>query len=624
MGIAQVALGLTLYGSPKYLFILYAVWVFILVVLYFVLTYRNQHQLAVDDHGSYYTGTRTDVTGSPSRGRKSSGKFGKVAAGLGGAGLLAAFANRRKSRSRSRSRSRTRTDVQSSRRTSDSYLDDKYTDDGRSPKKHTWRDRLLAGAAGIGLATAARRVFSGGRKSESSSSVSDYPHHPLGGSTNITQTDISHVEEGRVPTTPNRRTEAVGLAAIPAAMTSPSRHSRRSSRPERRPSGTSIDSYDSRSDYYSPGKAKQETHTLRNGLAALGVAGYLRHKFKKNKDAKDDRRLEEMRRKERENERINRHASGSQRPPRYTGDGAPPRVRPARHNSITDSEMTPLHGSNPELSRHSLGPPSVGRTDITTSNTLANSGLPPPPPLPGAILHNDSSNSSFGRARHSSRNRHGRNESATAALAAGAAGASLAASHRNSSRRRNSEGGTSVNSPPVSVKVKMHNDGRHVTLRRLDPAEAAAEREARRRHGRGRSGSISSVGGGGASGDEHWRRVQKMEAEQASQQHNLRPTIPTDLPGPPPGPPPPPSSFAGPSTYLGPTSTMDLGDLPPPPPMPGAAESGIGGGSPGSIYGSGPSAVDSRAESNRKRRRAERARALQARQEGRGNKVDFT
>jgi hypothetical protein len=592
------------------------VWFFVLILAWFIFTYTNQHRISVDDHGSYYTGTRTDATGSPSRGRKSSGRFGKIAAGLGGAGLLAAFASRRKSRSRSRSR--TRTDVQSSRRTSASYVDDKYTDDGRSPKKHTWRDRLLAGAAGVGLATAARRVFSGGRKSDSSSSVSDYPHHPLGGSTNITQTDISQVEEGRVPTTPNRRTEAVGLAAVPAAITSPSRHSRLSSRPGRRPSGTSVDSYDSRSDYYSPGKAKQETHTLRNGIAVLGVAGYLRHKFKKNKDAKDDRRIEEMRRKERENERMNRHASGSQRPPRYTGDGAPSRVRPGRHNSITDSEMTPLHGSNPELSRYSLQPPSGGRTDITNSNTLANSGLPPPPPMPGAILHNDSSNSSFG-ARQSSRNRHGRGEAAAAGLAAGAAGASLAASHRNASRRRNSEGGASVNSPPVSVKVKMHNDGRHVTLRRLDPAEAAAEREARRRQGRGRSGSISSVGGG-ASGDEHWRRVERMEAEQS---HNI-PSIPTNLPGPPPGPPPPPSSFAGPSTYAGPTSTMDLGDLPPPPPIPGAAESGTGGGSPSSIYGSGPSAVDSRAENNRKRRRAERARALQARQEGRGNKVDFT
>jgi hypothetical protein len=407
-------------------------------------------------------------------------------------------------------------------------------------------------------------------------------------------------------------------------MTSPSRHSRPSSRPGRRPSGTSIDSYDSRSDYYSPGKAKQETHTLRNGIAALGVAGYLRHKFKQNKNKKDDRRVEEMRRRERENERINRRASGSQRPPRYTGDGAPSRAR--RHNSVTESEISPLRGSNPELSLHSLSRPSGGRTDITTSNTLANSGLPPPPPIPGSVRHNDSSNSSIGRARHSSRNRHGRGEAAAAAgLAAGAAGAALAGNHRNSSRRRDSEGGGSVNSPPVSVKVKMHNDGRHVTLRRLDPAEAAAEREARRRQGKGRSGSISSQGGG-ASGDEHWRRVERMEAEQAAQQHNIPPipAVPQNLPGPPPGPPPPPSSFAGPSTYAGPASTMDLGDLPPPPPIPGAAESGLGGGSPGSIYGSGPSAVDSRAESNRKRRRAERARALQARQEGRGNKVDFT
>lgn len=41
LAIAQVALGLTLYGSPQYLFILYAVWVAFLLLLYFILSYRR-------------------------------------------------------------------------------------------------------------------------------------------------------------------------------------------------------------------------------------------------------------------------------------------------------------------------------------------------------------------------------------------------------------------------------------------------------------------------------------------------------------------------------------------------------------------------------------------------------
>jgi O-acetyl-ADP-ribose deacetylase (regulator of RNase III) len=60
-----------------------------------------------------------------------------------------------------------------------------------------------------------------------------------------------------------------------------------------------------------------------------------------------------------------------------------------------------------------------------------------------------------------------------------AGGAAMAGSLRRDDSRERSEG--SAASPPVSVKVKMHNDGRHITLRRLNEEEAAAEREARRK-----------------------------------------------------------------------------------------------------------------------------------------------
>ncbi|KAF4990680.1 hypothetical protein FGRMN_8352 [Fusarium graminum] len=44
LGIAQVPLGLALYGSPLYLFILYAVWMFLLVIVYFILSWRSANQ----------------------------------------------------------------------------------------------------------------------------------------------------------------------------------------------------------------------------------------------------------------------------------------------------------------------------------------------------------------------------------------------------------------------------------------------------------------------------------------------------------------------------------------------------------------------------------------------------
>ncbi|KAF4984155.1 hypothetical protein FZEAL_600 [Fusarium zealandicum] len=56
LGIIQVPLGLTLYGSPLYLFILYAVWMFILVILYFILSWRSS-----DRREYYMSGARSEL-----------------------------------------------------------------------------------------------------------------------------------------------------------------------------------------------------------------------------------------------------------------------------------------------------------------------------------------------------------------------------------------------------------------------------------------------------------------------------------------------------------------------------------------------------------------------------------
>ncbi|KAM0436010.1 hypothetical protein ACHAPT_002902 [Fusarium lateritium] len=56
LGIAQVPLGLTLYGSPLYCFILYAIWMFFLLILYFILSWRS-----ADRREYYMSGARSEL-----------------------------------------------------------------------------------------------------------------------------------------------------------------------------------------------------------------------------------------------------------------------------------------------------------------------------------------------------------------------------------------------------------------------------------------------------------------------------------------------------------------------------------------------------------------------------------
>jgi hypothetical protein len=181
--------------------------------------------------------------------------------------------------------------------------------------------------------------------------------------------------------------------------------------------------------------------------------------------------------------------------------------------------------------------------------------------------------------------------------------------------------GDSIVSPPVSVKVKMHNDGRHVTLRRLNEEEAAAEREARKRErqNRNRNGSLSSLDG---QSKDRWRRTEAMEAAQAKemegaangtpQQYTTPIAMPEPfVPPPPPGPPPNLSSGRG--------NSMSM--APPPPPMAGTSPMPPAGESMLSSPQTETTDI-SNYDTNRRRRRAERAQAKQARMGG--SRVEFS
>lgn len=571
---------------------------------------------------------------------------------------------RHRSQSRRRSRSRAQDEVISSRhssrssRRSSSVHNEKYGDN--QPKQHTWRNRLLGAGAGLGAIAAVRSLFNRKKEHEVSSEDGSYGppvagsryRPPPGGASIVSQTDVSRVEEGRAPESPandrSRRNDrysaapaAAAAAAAGASMTSPSR---RASMRSRRRSGESITSYSSFSD---------ETHDrpprefgLKEGIAVLGVAGFLKHKLGQRKRNKEDARVEALRREDMEKERIARMNSERRR---YTGDGTPGPRRGGRTGSFTDDTETDFTGSTPALSRHNLPrpsqstippvpipyqqhqPPSQSTVPLVPpphqqhpppqmQGSQATLPMPAPVPIPMPSPYvpppgHESGSEEYFSAGGRPHRRHHQIPDAHAAVPAPAAtgltaGAAAAEAHRDSSRQRSS-GGASVNSPPVSVKVKMHQDGRHVTLRRLNEEEAAAERDHRRkeRQRRNRTGSVSSMGN---ADEERWRRAAGTEGAQAQQQQMNAPS-PSGYSAVPPGQP-----VVGPS-QSNITPIYDPSGLPPPPAAPFAAGSAMGS----SPAGTGTQmSQTSNYDTNRRRRRAERAR--ERAEKGGGSRVEFT
>ena len=615
LGIAQIPLGLTLYGSPKVLFILFAVWAFLLLIVYFVLSYRNQPEMGFDDNTTYITDRTASTRSRRSRGGRGLGAL--ATAGAAGAGL-AALSSRNRAHSHSRSRSRRRGDettMLSSRpdsrsrvtesRFTESYLsDEKYNDRG---KGSTWRDRFLGAGAAAGGIFAFKSLF--GKKNKraptETSTGSDVSYgRPLGQS-EVTQTDLSRLEEGRAPDSPARNQdwrrveerEAAQAAAMGASPLRTAHHPVRS--------GPSIDSFDSRTsfnDHHDSRPLREESsYGVKDGIMTLGAIGFLKHTWNKRRNRKEDARVEELRRQDLEEEKMARANSGRRR---FTGDGAPPMRRHNGPPSTIYSE-TEISGMTPSVARPNVAPPPV--TSSAGPSVLR--------PADNTVL-SDSGSEAYISPGGRSHRRH-RNSAGAAALAGGAA----AASSGSPSRRRNSRD-ESVASPPVSVKVKMHNDGRHVTLRRLNEEEAAAERDARRRERqrRTRNGSMSSLSQ--FDGD-RWRRTEALEAAQAQEMAQAAPptTLPSGtplqmpepyIPPPPPGPPPNFNSPAQrPPTHIA---------QPLPPSVPAADPSILSSPHGTQVYGTETDV--SNYDSNRRRRRAERAQAKQARLGG--SRVEFS
>lgn len=596
LGLAQIPLGLTLYGSPLALFVLYALAVFALLFIYFILSYLSGRHGGSDY--SYSSGSAVEER------RRQSGLGGLARAGIAGVGL-AALSDRFRRRSRSRG---SRPEVvgsrrqSASRRHSGSYIEEeKYSRHGRDEERGGgWKDRILKIGAIAGVVAVAKNLM--GRKNrdrdrDRDSDVGDYPP-PLGGA---------------APINPDRLEEGRPLPSGQHPLNQPLHHQRSTS-------------FVSRSSYMSASGEPRRGHGFRDAVAGLSAFGLARNIFKNRRERKEQRRLEMQRQREQEERRARANNQ------RLTGDGFPRRA-PRRgslttstdDSTSTDDRPRPDAGV-PPLVPAGVDPAGVAGAAIAGEDlgrdrrhnnknpSIPTMGGPPPtgpvsmPPMPPdtqGIFHPESSGSeayiSAGGRRH--RRHHSRRR---IPLKGGNPGAVAPESSSSRRDRHHSAGGgeASVATPPVSVKVKMHADGRQVTLRRLPEEEAAAERTQRSkdRHGKHRKGSLSSLSGSDGGGN-RYRRTEAMQQEQmrvesenlaAARAHIQSQTVPVPVPPPPPIP----------------ESSVGL--------RPGAGSVG----SPGTYDGT---ATDASANyrDNRKRRRAERSQAKLAKEVRRGNAVEF-
>ncbi|MCJ1311129.1 hypothetical protein MMC25_004799 [Agyrium rufum] len=625
LGLAQIPLGLTLYGSPVVLFVLYALAVFALLVIYFILSYMQERDYDRDRNSDY-----SYASGSAVVPRRSDHRFRHAVEGAAVGGGLAALANRFRKRRRD-------DDVREdevvgsrlgSRRHSGSFVEeDKLEEYENTPKRSRLRGRLLEVGALAGAAGIATRLF--GRKKRTHVDGSDIDPYGPDGRTDITEDTLEQVEEGRRPiATAPLADESLGPGPGPGPgqVAGGLVGSAAAARPHSHRRSHSSMSYES----YGDGSPQQRrSHKLRDGVAALGAFGFAREMLARRRKRKEERRAEALRQQDLEEEQIARRDSQ-----RYTGDGTPRRHR--HRGSLTTSTAY-----SDEIPRRDTGipPPIPSGAAVPLAGTAAmaaaererlqssHQNLAPPPPLGGSVQ--DMSGSEIYSTTSGRRlRRHHSGRDAAAAGLAGAAAGGLAAetiSDRRDRSRRRSEA-ENLASPPVSVKVKMHNDGRSVTLRRLPQEEAAAIHESRNRSGsrrrRRQAGSVSSFSGTDT-GRERWRRTEALERQQAAEMEQERRAA---IAGPAAAaanndpilaqyPPPPPIAHGGDPRYGSgpppPAMSSSRLNVPPPPPIPGPSSPpqlrpGTGSvGSPGTYDGTVTEASTDFA-SNRRRRRAER------------------
>lgn len=497
----------------------------------------------------------------------------------------------------------------------------------------------------------------------------------------VSQTDVSRVEAGQAPFSPDepRRPQRTNmLSANPATPTRPPGGRRPSV------SSLSYDDETSYTPAHggSSGFGPTLRDSIAAMGAIAGFREWRRRRAERSERQRAERiRQQEIDNEEQFNKRNSDHyprpqdASGRRQSMSGTIMTGPDPVlgsnpNLSRHNLRPDISQPPLPAAAGSIPTASNAPPSVGRPPNVMEQHQHQQqvfNLPPPPPGPpppdaarlpyqapapgslqmpqGAVNPDPSRLMGEHNVAHQSQT-HFHHGSGTQA-AVGAASA-LATSQRTQSMspsrrggRRDSRsrlparrGSTSASmsqvdnvgvagdaaSPPISVKMKVHPDGRHVTLRRLNEEEAAAERTARRRERRSRRASSLSSADEGSS---RYRRNNGMR--DSSQQPIINVPPPPAMSSSLGGSHRPPSELNLPPARPAMPQASDSPQAGPSglPPAAGPAGSGAVG-SPGNVAGGtdlGTGTDLSTFDNNRRRRRAERARRLEA---SKGNKVEFS
>ncbi|KAK3702444.1 hypothetical protein LTR37_014910 [Vermiconidia calcicola] len=564
-----------------------------------------------------------------------------------------------------------------SRVSRESWEDEKYSE----PPKSNWRNRILGAAGGFAAFQGAKSLFNRRKgRDDGYSDDGSYAPPPRGQRDEVSRTDVSRVQAGEAPMSPD--TPRVNMAGV-QPMTPSMTPSRAPKRPRPTGDMMSYDSRDS-FEGQRPGRYGDETlwENVRE-FGPLGGFREWNQQRKERKDADraEKIRSEELDNEQEYNRRnSNRYptpqdATHGQQSMSGTLMTGPSALGPNGQSDVNRSNFRP-DTSHPPLPAEAGTIPLRSQWQPASQNVTTEQGysLPPPPPGPPPnVRHDGYSPPQFGSAQmpegavnpdpsrlvaeNTAANElsaYGKDptDRATAAAAAAGAAAGVAAAAasrdnetlspiragngRNRTHRRGSttsgsvsqlnsgtagpSGGENPNSPPVSVKVKMANDGRSVTLRRLNEEEAAADRAARRQERRSRRRRGSSLSSGVEDEPPPGQRYRRNGPIRPSNNQPI-----TNIP-----PPPPMSSSAGASQRR----ESEL-NLPPPPPVPThsvspASHQGLSPAaapvnesavhSPGA-YGTDAGTDISAFADNRKRRRAERAR--QAAAKGGGKQVDF-
>ena len=408
LGIVQVPLGLTLYGSPKSLFILFAVWMAFLVFVYFVLDYRDYGRR--DGHGGHgghghgYAGDESSrVTSKPG------GKMKWLAPLAVGAGALALFRGRKKHKDAERGMSRSPSPLDrshrgreptviSSRRESDSYYDEKRPDQRRASGGGGFMNKLFGAGAALGAGALVTKMMNRGDRrhdDEYSAVATDTPgrprrHRPPPRS-EFTESEYTERTED-IRRHPSRRDDQSSVLPpprpLPPGAGPPRPMTPRRSHPAHSRMDSTVDASDY-SSYVSPSRRTPERRKSGGGvgkglLAGMGL-GFLANMGRDKRDRREEERLrdeEDRRRDEEEERRAGRRSS------RYTGDGyATPSRRESKRLSKHQPRPPPSGVTMTETSVFSGGESSIEPRGNTPYDPAPPGFRPPPPlvaPIPGA------------------------------------------------------------------------------------------------------------------------------------------------------------------------------------------------------------------------------------------------